>query len=82
MFSGPFEKNSNPSLHNPCWGPNFRSTYHGVNARLALCLNSILNVKALVGAFSVIVKTDCETDRSSAALAIVHTAHNRYLYHT
>ena len=54
--------------------------------------NSVLNLKALVGgfyqekdlvgAFSVIVKTDCETDRSSAALAIVHTAHNRYLYHT
>ena len=46
----------------------------GVNARLALCLNSVLNVKAvvaafnqekaLVKAFSVIVKTDCETDGS------------------
>ena len=44
------------------------STYRGVNTRLALCLNSVLNVKALVGsfiqekalvgAFSVIVKTD------------------------
>ena len=47
--------------------PNFASTYRGVNARLAQCLNSVLNVKALVGAFnqekvlvgafSVIVKT-------------------------
>ena len=46
----------------------------GVNARLAYCLNSVLNVKvlvgafnqekALVGAFSVIVKTGCETDGS------------------
>ena len=42
------------------------STYRGVNARLAFCLNSVLNVKAvvaafnqekaLVGAFSVIVQ--------------------------
>ena len=47
------------------------STYHGVKARLA-CLNSVLNVKALVGAFnqemaivgafSIIVKTGCGTD--------------------
>ena len=47
---------------------NFTSTYNGVNAHLALCLNSVLNVKALVGAFnqekaqvgafSVILKTD------------------------
>ena len=28
------------------------STYLGVNACLALCLNSVLNVKALVGAFN------------------------------
>ena len=44
------------------------STYRGVNAGLAKCLNSVLNVeavvaafnqkKALVRAFSVIVKTD------------------------
>ena len=33
-------------------GANFTSTYLGVNARLALCLNSVLNVKALVGAFN------------------------------
>ena len=56
------------------------STYCGVNARLAKCLNSVLNVKALVGtfnqekvlvgAFSVIVKTNCETDGSSAALDV------------
>ena len=32
------------------------STYHGVNTLLAKCLNSVLNVKALVGAFSVIVQ--------------------------
>ena len=34
----------------------------------AQCLNSVLNLKALVGAFNqekaVIVKTDCETDWS------------------
>ena len=51
--------------------PNFTSTYRGVNVCSALCLNSVLNVKAvvaafnqekaLVGAFSMIVKTDCET---------------------
>ena len=50
------------------------STYRGVNARLAKCLNSVLNVKALVGAFnqekalvgafSVIVKIGCGTDGS------------------
>ena len=44
----------------------------GANARLAQCLKSVLNVKslvgtfnqekALVGAFSVIAKTNCETD--------------------
>ena len=54
------------------------STYWGVNACLAKCLNSVLNVEAvvaafnqekvLVGAFSVIVKTD----GSSAALNITH----------
>ena len=43
-----------------------------INARLTYCLNSVLNVevligdfnqeKALVGAFSVIVKTGCGTD--------------------
>ena len=48
------------------------STFRGVNARLAWCLNSVLNVKvlvdafnqekALVGAFSMIVKTGCGTD--------------------
>ena len=58
------------------------STYCGVNVCLAQCLNSVLNVKALVGAFkqekvlmgafSVIVKTDCETDGSSAALMQSH----------
>ena len=50
------------------------STYCGVNARLAYCVNSVLNGKALVGtfnqektlvgAFSVIVKTDYGTDGS------------------
>ena len=59
-------------LTNP---PNFMSTFLGVNAHL----NNVLNVKALVdafnqekalvGAFSVIVKTDCEIDGSSPALA-------------
>ena len=28
------------------------STYRGVNARLAKCLHSVLNVKALLGAFN------------------------------
>ena len=54
------------------------STYSEVNARSAECLNSVLNVKALegafnqekalVGAFSVIVKTGCGTDGSLTAL--------------
>ena len=54
------------------------STHRGVNVCLAQCLNSVLNVKALVGAFnqekalvgafSVIVKTYCKTDGSSAVL--------------
>ena len=39
------------------------STYRGVNTRLAYCLNSVLNhEKALVGAFSVNVKTGCGTN--------------------
>ena len=56
------------------------STHHGVNVCKAQCFHSVLNVKAivgafnqekaLVGAFSVIVKTDCETDGSSAALVM------------
>ena len=48
--------------------PNFMSMYL-VTVCLAWCLDSVLNVKgafnqekALVGALSVIVKTDCETD--------------------
>ena len=32
--------------------PNFMFSYRGVNACLAECLNSALNVKALVGAFN------------------------------
>ena len=62
------------------------STYHGVNVRLAYCLNSVLNVKALVGAFnqekalvgafSVIAKTDCETDGSF--YSINRDPHNCY----
>ena len=57
------------------------STSNGVYACLAKCLNNVLNVKvlvgafkqekALVGAFSVIVKTDCETDGSLTALIFV-----------
>ena len=35
-----------------CQRPNFTSTYRGVNARLAWYLNSVLNVKVLVGAFN------------------------------
>ena len=44
------------------------STYRGVNARLACVLNvkalvgAFNQEKALVGAFSVIVKTGCGTD--------------------
>ena len=32
--------------------PNFMSTYHGVNAHLAYCVNIVLNVKAVVAAFN------------------------------
>ena len=56
------------------------STYRGVKAHLAKCLNSVLNVKALVGAFnpekalvgafSVIVKTDCQTDGALHSISI------------
>ena len=58
------------------------SQFH-VNACLAKCLNSVLNAKAvvaafnqekaLVGAFSVIVKTDCETN---GALHSTNNYHN------
>ena len=41
---------TNPPIHYD--HSNFTSTYRGVNALLALCLNSVLNVKALVGAFN------------------------------
>ena len=64
-----------PVLNDSCVGDpicNITSTYHGVSACLAYCLNSVLNVKvlvgafnqekALVGAFSVIVNTGCETE--------------------
>ena len=57
------------------------STYRGVNVHLAQCLNSVLNVKALedifyqekalVGAFSVIVKTSCGTDGALHSTALV-----------
>ena len=64
------------SLHR---GPNFTLRDRGVNARLAKCLNSVLNVKALVGAsnqekalvgaFSVIVQLAVEPmDRFVALL--------------
>ena len=33
-------------------GPYFKSTYRGVNAPLELCINSVLNVKAVVAAFN------------------------------
>ena len=36
-------------------------------------------MKALVGAFSVIVKTGCKTDGSSAALFVVHRKHMKQL---
>ena len=45
------------------------STYRGLKASLV----SFNQEKALVGAFTVIVKTDCETDRSSAALFLTVT---------
>ena len=58
------------------------STYRGVNAGLAKCLNSVLNVKALVGtfnkkkalvrAFSVIVKTD------GSFVALIYTSRPTY----
>ena len=37
---------------------------------IALVVGAFNQEKALVGAFSVIVKTDCETDGSSAALVM------------
>ena len=36
------------------------STCCGVNVYLTYCLNCVLNVKALVGAFLMNVKTNCE----------------------
>ena len=69
--------------------PNFTSTYRGVNACLSQCLNSVLNVKALVGtfnqekalvgAFSVIVKPISETDGSSVALSRIHCTYGAVL---
>ena len=60
-------------------GPNFTLRDHGVNARLAQCLNSVLNVKAVVaafnqekallGAFSVITNLRMELFE-----ALIHTA--------
>ena len=62
-----------------CRGPNFTLRDRGVNARLAQCLNSVLNVKALVGAynqekalvgaFSVIVQPVVEPMEHYTALA-------------
>jgi hypothetical protein len=46
MFSGPLEKNSNPSLHNPC------------KRQAAIRIYIMLTNPAPVAAFSVIVKTD------------------------
>ena len=71
-----------PVPHDLCVAdPNSRllTTYRGVNARLARCLKSVLNVKvlvgafnqekALVGAFSVIVQPVVEPmDRFAALL--------------
>ena len=41
---------------------NFMSTHYGVNACLAQCLNSVFNVKMLVGAFNHLC--DCKTSRN------------------
>ena len=59
------------------------STYSGVKAHLAKCLNSVLNVKALVGAFNqekvlvgaffMIAKTGCGTDGA------LHSTRSEYL---
>ena len=35
-----------------CRGPNSTLRDHGVNTRLASCLNSVLNVKAVIAAFN------------------------------
>ena len=60
---------------------------HGVNAHLALCLNSVLNVKAvvaafnqkkaLVGAFSVI--TNLRMELFEALVSCTAPAANKYL---
>ena len=43
-------------MDSPLWplrgGPNFTLRDRGVNARLAWCLNSVLNVKAVVATFN------------------------------
>ena len=70
------------------------STYSGVNVCLAWCLNSVLNVKvlvgafnqekALVGAFSVIVKTVVEPLYTALIVSLQQYRHrhiNGQLHH-
>ena len=47
----------------PCdlWCPNFTSTYRGV-FNVKVLVGAFNQEKDLEGAFSVVVKTDCETD--------------------
>ena len=55
-------------------------SYNSVLNLKALVLGGFYQEKDLVGAFSVIVKTDCETNGSSAALFLTpRVAHNAVL---
>ena len=44
------------------WRPDFMSTYCGVNTNVKAVVAAFNQEKVLVGAFSVILKTDGETD--------------------
>ena len=52
--------------------PNFMSTYRGVNVNVKALEGAFDQEKALLGAFSVIVKTDCETDGAVHSTSIYY----------
>ena len=51
------------------------STYRGVNTHLALCLNSVLNVKVLVGAFN-------QEEAQIGAFSMIVQLHQLIVYST
>ena len=59
--------------------PNFTSAYRGVNARLAFCHSSVLNVKALLGAFNQEKLRDCTT---SPIYRLQHYTEYLYIIHS